>query len=321
MRRLAAFALLALCGADSPDISVPAEFGLIEGVAWDEGRRQLLVGSVEDGALIVREGDRWRRATLPYRTAGLFGMAIDRNRGILWLTSGVAPMTREKNGFRGLIGVTLLGFAPVGRAAVPDAKAQPGDVAVAPDGTVFVSDGAAGGLYICKPGCEILSRFVPEGSFESPQGMAVSRDGRTLFVADYGRGLYRLDARKPKAPVLVAPVKGIDGLVRDGDALVAIVNGGGRKVLRLTMDEAGAITGQTELATLAGPGDPTLGMVSGNKLIYVADAQWDRFDKNGKATTPPRPTRLAWQSLPPGPRPSEKRVREASERRTRAPIP
>ncbi len=314
MKRLAALALLALVAADTPDIIVPAEYGLIEGVAWDERGRQMFVGGVEDGALIVREGENWRRVTLPYRTAGLFGMAIDHRRGVLWLASGIASPTRAKNGFRGLIGVTLLGFEPAGRAAVPDAKAQPGDVAVAPDGTVFVSDGAAGGLYICKPGCDVLTAFVPAGTFKSAQGLAVSRDGRTLYVADYGAGLLRLDARKPRLPVLVAPIKGIDGLVRDGDALIAIVNGNGRKVLRLTFDVAGKLASETTLATPTGPGDPTLGTIVRGKLLYVADAQWDRFGSDGEARSPARPTPLPWLALPPGPRPPEMRRHEDRDR-------
>ena len=65
MRLIAAVALLALVAADVPDLSVPAEFGLVEGVAWDARSRQLFAGSVEDGALLVREGDHWRRAVLP----------------------------------------------------------------------------------------------------------------------------------------------------------------------------------------------------------------------------------------------------------------
>ncbi|MBK6297283.1 MAG: hypothetical protein IPF48_04485 [Sphingomonadales bacterium] len=167
MRLIAAVALLALVAADVPDLSVPAEFGLVEGVAWDARSRQLFAGSVEDGALLVREGDHWRRAVLPFPTAGLFGMAVDPRRGILWIASGVAGPTRRKDAFRGLIGVSALGFEAVGMAAVPagDITAQPGDVAIAPDGSVYVSDGAAGGVYVCKPDCTQLGCSCPKVRF------------------------------------------------------------------------------------------------------------------------------------------------------------
>lgn len=318
MRRLAVLALLALTAADAGDTVIPAEFGLVEGVAWDARGRQMFAGSVEDGALLVREGDHWRRAILPYRTAGLSGMAVDARRGVLWLASGIAAPTRARDGFRGLIGVTTLGFEAAGRIPLPagESRAQPGDVALAPDGTVYVSDSAAGGVYVCRPGCTVLAPLLPPGSFRSAQGMAVSRDGRALYVADYPSGLWRIDLKRPKGAVQVAAIKGIDGLARDGDALVAIVNGNGRKVLRLTLDAKGAAVARQELlATPTGPGEPTLGVVAGDRLLYVADAQWDRFDAAGRAISPPRDTHVASVALPPGPRPPEARAREERTRR------
>lgn len=318
MKRIAALLALALVAADTPDISIPADFGLIEGIAFDPNSRQFYAGAVEDGALLIKEGDRWRRTVLPYRTAGLFGMALDRQRGILWIASGVAGPTKAKQGFRGIIGVTALGLEAAGRAAVPvaDANAQPGDVAVGPDGTVYVSDGQAGNLYVCRPGCTELLAFVPPGTFKSPQGLAVSRDGKALYVADYGRGLWRIDLKKPKIVSQISQLNGIDGLVRDGDALIAIVNGDGRKIVRLALDPTGtSVASEAVLATPAGPGDPTLGIIVGGKLLYVADAQWDRFDDQGVSKSPARTTHIESLQLPPGPRPPEMRGKPEKERR------
>ncbi len=306
MRWIAALALLALAAADAPETTIPAEFGLVEGVAWDNRSQQMFASAVEDGALLVREGDHWRRAVLPYSTAGLFGMAVDQRRGILWMASGIAGPTRNKAGFRGLIGVASQGFEPVAKVGLPPAntQAQPGDVAVGPDGSVYVSDGATGGVYLCKPDCTELAPLVPPATFRSAQGLAVSRDGRTLYVADYDRGLFRIDLKKPKAATLVAAVKGIDGLIRDGDALIAIINGDGRKIVRLTFDASGALSEEL-LTTPAGPGDPTLGTIVERRLVYVADSQWDRFDAAGKSIAPARQTNLRAIALPDGPRPRE----------------
>lgn len=303
MRLIAALALLTLAAADVPEMPIPAEFGLVEGVAWDARSRQLFAGSVEDGALLVREGDHWRRAVLPLPTAGLFGMAVDQRRGILWIASGVAGPTRRKDGFRGLIGVSALGFEAVGLAPVPagDTAAQPGDVAVAPDGSVYVSDGAAGGVYVCKPDCTQLVPLVPAGTFRSAQGMAVSRDGRFLYVADYGRGLFKLDLKKPKVALAVSEQKGIDGLIRYGDTLIAIINGAGRKVVRISFDPNGSPSEEL-LETMPGPGDPTLGTITDRKLIYVADAQWDRFNAAGTSNGPARETHFRTLDLPPLPK-------------------
>ena len=314
MRVFAALALFTLAAADVPETTIPAEFGLVEGIAWDARSRQMFAGTVEDGALLVREGDHWRRAVLPYSTAGLFGMSVDQRRGILWISSGVAGPTFKKNGFRGLIGVTSQGFVPVGRAAVPvgDPLAQPGDVAIAPDGSVYVSDGATGSVYVCKPGCTALLALVAPGTFRSAQGMAVSRDGRTLYVADYARGLFRVDLKKPKSAILVAPLRGIDGLVGDGGALLAIVNGDGRRIVRLTFDPSGEVASEL-LASPKGPGDPTLGVFIAGKLVYIADAQWDRFDRSGKSTAKARETAIRAIALQSGSRPRDTSAARADD--------
>ena len=195
---------------------------------------------------------------------------------------------------------------PVGRAAVPvgDTLAQPGDVTIAPDGSVYVSDAATGAVYLCKPGCTALLPLVAPGTFRSAQGMAVSRDGRTLYVADYGRGLFRVDLKKPKSAILITPLKGIDGLVRDGDTLLAIVNGDGRRIVRLTFEAQGDVASEL-LVTLKGPGDPTLGVFIAGQLVYIADAQWDRFDRSGKSIAKARETAIRAIALPSGPRPKE----------------
>lgn len=304
MRWFAPLALFALAAADVPETTIPAEFGLVEGVAWDARSQQMFASGVEDGALLVREGDHWRRAVLPYSVAGLFGMAIDQRRGILWIAGGIAGPTRNKTGFRGLIGVTSQGFEAVAKLGVPatDTQAQPGDVAVGADGSVYVSDGATGNVYVCKPDCDALAPLLPPGTFRSAQGLAVSRDGRTLFVADYGRGLFSVDIKKPKGATLVAAIKGIDGLVRDGDAMIAIINGDGRKVVRIAFDANGAPS-EDLLETPTGPGDPTLGTIIQRRLVYVADAQWDAFDAAGKSTGPARQTTIRAIALPPGPKP------------------
>ena len=48
MRALAALALFALAAADVPETTIPAEFGLVEGVAWDNRSAQMFASGVEE---------------------------------------------------------------------------------------------------------------------------------------------------------------------------------------------------------------------------------------------------------------------------------
>ena len=94
---------------------------------------------------------------------------------------------------------------------------------------VYVSDGQNGAIYRCPPGCASLETWLPAGTFRSAQGMAVSADGRLLYVADYRYGLAAVDRASGHVFRMSAPpdmmLDGIDGLVRDHDGLIAIQNG------------------------------------------------------------------------------------------------
>ena len=61
---------------------------------------------------------------------------------------------------------------------------EPGDIAVAPNGDLFVSDGRAGVIYVIREGSTSLDTLVRAGPRVSPHGLAPDRDGARVFVAD-----------------------------------------------------------------------------------------------------------------------------------------
>ena len=213
-----------------PFAEVPASHRLIEGIAWDEARQRLFVGSVIDRELLVREGEAWRTVPTAGPVGGVLGMAVDAPRRLLWLASaGVEPMAEPEAAFSGIVAIDLDRLQEARRIPVPGAKL--GDVAVAEDGTVFASDGQSGAIYRCVPGCTAAEILVAPGTLQSPQGMVVARGGRRLYVADYALGLYRveIESRQVVPMVVRRPemLDGIDGLLLyapDG-ALIGIQNG------------------------------------------------------------------------------------------------
>lgn len=288
--------------------AVPARYRLIEGIAWDATRRRLFAGSVIDRRLLVRDGEEgtaeWRIVPLAAPAGGLFGMAVDEQRRLLWIASAAAePMSEPETAFSGLIAIDLDRLAEERRLPVPGAHV--GDVAIGPDGTVYASDGQSGAVYRCRPGCAEAETLVPPGLLPSPQGMVVW-PGRGLYVADYALGLMLIDLRTLAIRPLVARapqmLDGIDGLVRMGDYLVAIQNGTRpRRIARITLDRGGRRVDDVKTVEQNHRewGEPTLGaVVAGSTLAYVADAQWERYGRGGALTDggAPRPTaiRRAW---------------------------
>jgi hypothetical protein len=78
---------------------------------------------------------------------------------------------------------------------------------------------------------------------------------------------------------------GIDGLYRHGNKLVAIQNGiRPHRVTAFELDDDGLSIrrGWTLVANLPEFDEPTLGVVRGDDLYFVANSHWNRFDRDNR---------------------------------------
>jgi hypothetical protein len=169
----------------------------------------------------------------------------------------------------------------------------PGSLCVAADGTVYATDSAHPAIYRVRGlGEGALEEWVRDPLFRSLQGLALSADGRTLWVADYAHGLLAVEvasrAVRAVAPPPGASALGIDGLARHGADLVAVQNGVvPPRVVRLVLAPDGSRIRAIETLdrNLALADEPTLGVVVGDEFDYVANSAWEKFDDTGR----PRP--------------------------------
>jgi hypothetical protein len=166
---------------------------------------------------------------------------------------------------------------------------------------VYVSDGMNGAVYRCRPGCTALEAWLPAGTFRSAQGMAVSANGRLLYVADYRYGLAAVDRASGRVWRMRAPpgmmLDGIDGLVRDHGRLIATQNGAPPlRIVALTLSPDGLGITALHVLERANPAweEPSLGTVIGDLFVYVANPQWGRYGAGGAVTGegPIQPTQL-----------------------------
>mgnify|MGYP000275862022 CR=1 FL=1 len=141
-------------------------------------------------------------------------------------------------------------------------------------------------LYTLRPGQTQLEPYVPKGKFAGPQGIVVSSDGKSLFVADYARGIFHVDRATHETTWLEPPkdaaLTGIDGLTSYQGDLLAIQNGvRPHRVLRIAIDVPGKTIRRVEVVQMNHPAfdEPTLGVVVGRDFFYVANSQWGHFDK------------------------------------------
>jgi hypothetical protein len=293
-------------GSSTLYATIPATHRLIEGLIWDGRRRQLYATSVIDRRLLRLVPPERADVALEGGVGSLLGGAYDRKRDRLWIASALLDGASAPPGFSGLAGFEP-GRGRTLRIPLPaGTQATLGDVAVAADGTVYASDGLTGAVYRCRPGCAALEPFLAAGTLYSAQGMAFSPDGRRLYIADYRYGLAVADPASGRLMRVSAAddvmLDGIDGLVAHGRDLIAIQSGVAPvRIVRLVLSPDGLGVARLEVLERGNPawGEPTLGAVLGDRLLYAADPQWDRFE-NGRPVPgrPSLPTTIHALKLP-----------------------
>ncbi len=267
---------------------------LIEGIAHDPETGSIFLSSVRERRILrrTREGAVSEFvASGAHGLRGALGLAVDAPRRLLWVVSsglphaaGLAADERERS--------TLLAFH-IDRGTLERRIDAPAgghlwnDLEVAPDGTVYASDPAGKAIHHVRADGAVTTLVEGHG-LRSPGGLALSADGALLYVADWVVGLAVVDVRSGALHWLAAPAAattlGIDGLRLDGRGLVAIQNGvPPARVQRFALGPDGRSLAGAETLERAHPGydEPTLGVVVGPDLWYVANSHWPKFGEDG----------------------------------------
>jgi hypothetical protein len=281
---------------------------LPEGIAYDPKTRSLFLSSVYYRK-IVRFDSKGKLTDFiaPGQNDiwSISGIGVDAVRRVLWACS---------NRFEGSEGYTsgmqkqaaLYAFdLDTARLKVHYSMQESGDdhfcdgITLSPNGTVFLADSAGLIIYQLKPGGEKLHVLVGSDAGISPQGLSLSRDGRILYASDYLSGLYAIGMSSGKiSRVKEDPpdsLAGIDGLVACGKDLIAIQNGiQPNRIVMLKMSADGMTVKAVKLLEVNHPlfGEPTLGVVVNDSLLFVANNPIERYLNDHKFTGFPEPVVL-----------------------------
>jgi len=270
-----------------------------EGIAFDARHRRWFMGSVRQRKVVAIEPDGRVRdfvASGADGLAGVFGMAVDSVRRTLWAATTALPrmagFAEADSGRVGVYGYDL----ETGRlkrkawmARDSSAAHTFGDVAVAPNGDVYVSDSQAPWILELATGSDSLVPFLTDPLFRSLQGMAITPDGATMYVADYSHGLLRVSLASKTVSLLTGPrgvtLLGVDGLYWHHGTLIGVQNGvTPARVVRFCLDPSGRSVRRLEVLDRnpAVADEPTLGAIDGDSLVYVATSEWEKYDDAGK---------------------------------------
>ncbi|NMO14710.1 gluconolaconase [Pyxidicoccus fallax] len=291
-----------------------AERDLIpEGIAHDPVTDTFFVGSIHRRKVVAVSKDGTARDFIPEARDGLWsvlGLKVDATRRHLWVASHAAAsgkgITADERGRTGLFQYDLRTGALLRKVTM---DGRPGahllnDVAIHASGDVFVTDSEAGGVHVLRAGSDALAPLVPERTLIYPNGLALTEDGASLYVAHY-TGLVRVDpatgaltrVQPPKGTTLAA----VDGLSAHGRTLVAVQNGIGRgRIVRFHLGGDPDRVERVEVLESSNPSfeTPTTGTITGSDFVYIANSHVREVGPEGKlppvdSLSPPVLLRLA----------------------------
>jgi hypothetical protein len=226
---------------------------LYESIGYDPARKQFLVGSARDGkVLLVDDKGKVTDFIAPNAENGMWGvfnLAVDAAHDKVYIaSSNVAYYKAFDSAQFGQTGVFEFQLSS-GKFLRKYLLAEPGKVhaltsiAVGKDGRVYAADAARRQVFHIDH--DQLSMLVENPKLTSIRGLAVSDDGRTLYMADYALGIFGIDLTKT-APFALSrnPEKlvlgGIDGLYYYDGCLIIIENGMvPQRVMRLKLSDDG----------------------------------------------------------------------------------
>lgn len=219
----------------------------------------------------------------------VFGVKVDQKRKILWACS--SPM-EEMQHYNAILpsavfkydlrtGKLLTKYLPEN----PSLQLVLGELALNKKGEVFVSDSKSNLIFKVNEATGKLEQFYSSDEFWNIQGITFSDDGEYLFIADYVKGIFRLNMKDLELSMLSKSfdlsLKAVDGLTFYNNTLVAIQNY--IKPMRVTQytlnDEQDKIIAY-KIIDQSHPAfnEPTLGSVINGTYYYVANSQWGGYD-------------------------------------------
>jgi len=259
-----------------------------EGIAYDAEDKRFFIGSVAQHKIVAAHEKELSDFSSPTdRLDAVLGLTVDPTcRHLYAITTNGVEESAKKERRNAVVQYDLKDGHLTDRFAAPDAM-QLNDLAVAQDGTLYVTDSETGSLFRKKPEEKALTKFGATGALRGANGIALTPDG-ALYVT-LSTGIARVDTtsgeptRLPQQDTVVTG--GIDGLYwHDGD-LIGIQNSTNPgRVIRIALTDKGMrIGGVTVLQSHHHSEfeEPTTGAIANGALHVIANSYAGHYQPDG----------------------------------------
>lgn len=259
-----------------------------EGIAYDPVRNQFFLGSTFKHKIIRCTRAGVCRPLVKDAQDGLdqvLGLKVDPKDGTVWAAS-------NRDAESGLFHYTVPSGNLMGKYTLSRRSGRHlfNDLAINSSGDVFVTDTQAGTVYWVSRATDHLEVFDPRLKVTAANGIAISSDGRKLYVAGFPDGITVVDLAARSFRAMEHPaglcLATIDGLAFSNGDLIAIQNGiMANRVVRYRLSRnLNAIEGFDVLER----GNPlfdgiTTGAAGNGKFYFMANTQLDKV-VDGKIT-------------------------------------
>ena len=265
--------------------------GLVaEDIDYDPESRSFLITSVLEKK-VIRVSQTGAAVDFAQSPSGwpMLALKIDSVRRVVWGTEvamdGFNAVPQPDWGRSAVLCFDLKGKL-LFRVEGPHGSAL-GDMSLAKDGDLLISDGRGGGVYRLH---DRRLNLVNGTYFISPQTPAPMPDGKHFLVPDYLRGVAILDLQSGNVQWMAQDVSpgtalnGVDGLYLRGRFLLATQNGTTpERVIAMRLDRslAKVLSGAVVESGTPTLGDPTHGVFVGPDFYYIANSGWSELDDHG----------------------------------------
>ncbi|HVF39074.1 MAG TPA: hypothetical protein VM939_04170 [Gemmatimonadaceae bacterium] len=286
---------------------------VVENIAYDPTDRVFYAGSMARRTIlrVTRAG-----VSSPLLAQGIqlgqpLGMKVDSRSRVLWAAVIYPPdSSAGQLRTRSELLEIALPSGRIMRRLLPTDTARPhllNDIVLTPRGDLYVTDSEGGAIWVLERGSASLREFLRlPGSVLYPNGIALSPDGRSLFLA-HQTGVLSINLASRAVTPLTSPengpsLLGIDGLYTVRGNILGIANSSSVEQIvygTLARPTPTSVTCTTPLErrhpayTI-----PTTGTVVGDTLFYVANSQLRRLDAKGSLRDPTVEARTVVLRLP-----------------------
>ncbi|HNP17536.1 MAG TPA: hypothetical protein PKL31_03790 [Fulvivirga sp.] len=281
--------------------TIPEKDLLPENIAFNPVDNSFYIGSTRKGKVIKMGANGNQSTFIEGSTWGLWmiiGMKVDADRNALWVCSSGGDnlinytWKDDKEGRPAGIFKFDLTSGKLLQKFVLDQRGEVhffNDLVVARNGDVYATHMfGEHAIYKISVGSDKLEKFVQNDLIKYPNGITLADNQSILFVA-HSDGLARIDIKDKKVTQLsvpeginVARQASIDGLYYYKWSLIGI-QPDVKAVTRYYLNDAGDGIKEAQVLEYNHPmlDHPTTGVMRGRDFYYIANSQFEKFNKDG----------------------------------------